>query len=49
MNAHRIGTVRKIEARLKAYDEAIKEGKTREEAMVIARKITNKKAREAGR
>lgn len=44
MRAHRIGTVRKIEARLKAYDEAIKAGKTSEEAMQIAKKI-----RRAGR
>ena len=33
MNAHKIGTVRKIEARLRAYDAAIKTGATKEEAM----------------
>jgi hypothetical protein len=39
MNCHRIGTVRKIEARLAAYHEAIKAGKTPEEAMKIAQAI----------
>lgn len=44
MNCHRIGTIRKIEARLAAYDAAIKAGKTTEEAMQIAKQI-----RRAGR
>jgi hypothetical protein len=40
MNCHRIGTIRKIEARLAAYhQEAIEAGKTPEEAMKIAKAI----------
>ena len=49
MNCHRIGTIRKIEARLAAYDAAVKAGKTSAEAFEIARRVTRKQAKEAGR
>lgn len=42
MNAHKIGTVRKIEARLAAYAAAIKAGASKEEAMKTALAVTRK-------
>jgi hypothetical protein len=45
MNAHKIGTVRKIEARLRAYDAAIKAGATKDEAMKAALAVTRQSAK----
>ena len=44
MNAHKIGTVRKIEARLRAYDAAIKAGASKEDAMKQALAVTRKQS-----
>jgi hypothetical protein len=44
MKAQRTGSNRLVEARLRAYDQAVKEGKTSEEAFKIARQVTRKQA-----
>ena len=42
MNAARKGSALLIEARLRAYDQALAAGKTTDEARATARKITSK-------
>lgn len=42
MKQQRAGTNRLIEARLRAYDEAIKAGASKEEAMKVAKAVTRK-------
>lgn len=44
MQAQRKGSNRLVEARLKAYDEAVKAGKTSAEAYEIAKQVTRKQA-----
>ena len=47
MKAQRAGSNRLVEARLKAYDEAVKAGKTSDEAYQIAKAITRKQIKKA--
>ena len=53
MKAQKAGSNRLVIARLRAYDDALKSGFSREEAMreakSVTRKAVNKKHREAGR